>query len=208
MSVDVLRALLVLLAPFAFIGLSLYGSFEILDGQSEQRNIENMYEVVFVDDPGDDCAEGRRDLYVSTTDGAIMQCIPSWMTRVYASADLHGFTDDQNSQVGDLVEELGRGGLTEGEQAQIQHVVDGFAAAVPEDERLYRDQWVYGTARIWYGAAMIATGIGVLGPVHPRHLEIVPLIREHAAPRRLLRTTDGTRLGLLGRWSRSSPVVG
>jgi hypothetical protein len=152
-----------LMAPFAFVGLGLYGFFEILDGQFEQRNIEHMYEVVFVDDRSDDCAEGRRDLYVSTTDGAIMQCAPSWMSAVYARADLHGLDDDQNSQVGDLVEELGRGGLTEGEQAQIQHLVDGFVATVPEDERLYRDQWVYGTARIWYGAAMIVAGIGVLG---------------------------------------------
>lgn len=154
-----MRFVLAFLGALAGVALAAYGATSVLVGFGEQRYVDRAYVVGFV--PGSGCGDAH-DLYLRIEDGEVLDCVPEGglgSGRVH----LTGFTDGQEDQVQDLVEQLGDDGLSAEDQDEVQRLVDSIAAEVPPAERPYGDQAVSGTTRIWAGAAM-AVG-GMLGAV-------------------------------------------
>lgn len=154
-----MRLVLVMLLVLASVMLVPFGVISVLIGTAEQHHIDNAYVVGFV--PGAACDDDH-ELYLLVEDGELVDCVPAGQ---FASGriNLPGFTDTQEDQVGGLVDTLGSDGLSSTDQREIQNLVDELAAAVPPEARLYHDEVVSGSDRVWLGIGM--TAIGILGVV-------------------------------------------
>ncbi|QUQ70365.1 hypothetical protein JJ691_81410 [Kutzneria sp. CA-103260] len=136
--------------PVAFVA--------VIAGFGEQRAADNTYVVGFAH-TGDDC--GPEAVSFDVVDGAPLGCEPAAIPAGGPSrANFPGFTDEQDRQVTDLAAQLGAEGLCPAEQQQIQRMVDGFAATVPESRRPHYDEGV-SVEPLW-GAGLAWTGVGVL----------------------------------------------
>jgi hypothetical protein len=141
---------LLLAAPAAFVA--------VIAGIGEQRAADHAYVVGFAH-VHDNC--GPDSVTFDLVDGAPLGCEPAAIPMGGPSrASFPGFTDDQDRQVTELADQLGEDGLSPAEQQQIQRMVDGFAAKVPDSRRPHFDEGV-SVEPLW-GAGLAWTGVAVL----------------------------------------------
>jgi hypothetical protein len=86
--------------------------------------------------PGDQC--GNNELSFDVVDGAPLACGYGG-----SRGQLPGFTEAQDGQVVQLAKDLGAGGISPAEEAEIQQLVDGMVAALPADRKPHHP-WFWG----------------------------------------------------------------
>ncbi|MER7011121.1 hypothetical protein ABT324_06820 [Saccharopolyspora sp. NPDC000359] len=150
-----MRLLLGILVAFGCVALTATAGVSVLVGIAEQRHADRAYVVGFV--PGAGCDDGH-ELYLRTRDGAVLDCVTAGLLGS-RRVNLPGFTEEQEEQVEELVEDLGGDGLSVAEQAEVQGLVDRLVAQLPPEQRLYGEYEVWGSGRIWRGVRMALAGV-------------------------------------------------
>lgn len=142
------------------------GGLFVVVGVAEVMSDAERHDVQFAR-PGDKCDGGR--LKVDVQDGAPLVCTIGTPLEQPEFGRLPGFSDAQQQQVEFVIRSLGRDGLSDDEQQQIQGLVDRIAVTTPP----VRDSAVpgpYGAQRIVLGVLMLvvlAVGSRVLHRTGP-----------------------------------------
>ncbi|OLF15458.1 hypothetical protein [Actinophytocola xanthii] len=137
-------------------GVLLLGFACLVTGIGQRGDVRNAYEVGF-GQSGDRC-EASVDVHLDVETGEAMSCT-NLNTSFGAPFAFSGFTAGQNEEVAALVERLGDGGLSEGEQRRIQDRVDELAATVPAENRPYHYSGLWGTGLALLGGGIIVAGL-------------------------------------------------
>lgn len=146
----------------AGVALIATGGADVLAGVLDQHGVDQAYVVGFKH-PGDACGSDGADFDIGN--GQPLSCVPSGEEGVIGRlVHLHGFTDAQDDQVGALAERLGAGGVSPGEQREIQGRVNRILASVPPADRAGHGSEFWGISReVWLGLAMLAAGFLLVG---------------------------------------------
>ncbi|MFG1814589.1 hypothetical protein ACGFIF_12550 [Kribbella sp. NPDC049174] len=126
-------------------------------------NVERNAYRLDVGRSGGDCGGGFVHLDVGT--GEELHCGPAGVMRTQKPKTnaMFGFTDEQKDDVYSLARELGRDGLSETDEDQVQALVDKYKATVPPADRFRTADRRWGVPDAWSGAAIIVLGgLGIL----------------------------------------------
>ncbi|MFD0854813.1 hypothetical protein ACFQ07_21415, partial [Actinomadura adrarensis] len=110
-----------------------FGLVTALAGFLDQNSADKAYVVEFKH-LNEECSPAH-ELHINVSNGEPLPCVRSGFLPTSHKAQLEGFTEAQTDQVTKLAALLGRNGLSETEQHQIQAEVDRILASVPEAGR-------------------------------------------------------------------------
>jgi hypothetical protein len=126
-------------------------------------NVERSAYRVDVGPAGGDCGNGMVHLDEAT--GEELYCGPAGVIRTQKPKTnaMYGFSAEQKDDVYTLARDLGRDGLSESDEAELQALVDKYKAATPPADRLRTAKRRWGVPDAWIGAGMVvAGGVGIL----------------------------------------------
>ena len=148
-----MRVLLALILALGSVALLVGGFVLGLIGFAELNADNQTYKVEFKNS-GAECGQGT--LRLDLDDGSPLYC---GVGRPISPPDvsLPGFTQAQNQEVLSLARDLGNGGLSAADQREIQTLVDGFAATVPDAARPDHPS-IWDPNYAWLGVPMFLAG--------------------------------------------------